>query len=262
MIKMLDDELSQRIKSDFDTASRRIIFLDYDGTLVPFASCPDAALPGRDLIHILEELSSNDQNTIVIISGRDRKFLDNVFGNMNITLVAEHGFFIRRPEMSWRAELLIENHWKTRAWEVLSRFCELFTGSFVEEKETALAWHYRNCSNQPTSVLIVSLKLLLEQFTEGFNTEILEGNKVVEVREKFITKGSAACELLQGDTYNFILAIGDDITDEDLFRAIPSAAYSIKVGSGSTHAKYFCSSQENVAGLLTLLLEQPSTEKK
>ena len=73
------------------------------------------------------------------------------------------------------------------------------------------------------------------------NLGILDGNKVLEVKDAFVNKGIAASEWLRGETYDFIFAVGDDHTDEDLFDVLPEKAYSVKVvwlcpGPGSISA--------------------------
>jgi len=253
-MKILDQKIFQRIKAEYDNAAVRVLFLDYDGTLVPFADQPEAALPGKQVIGLLEELASIKQNTIVIISGRDRYFLDKVFSNMDLTLVAEHGFFIRKPGKEWKTESRLNNNWKSGVREVMFRYRKKFPGSMIEEKESTLAWHYRNCAIVPTIPDIEFLKILLSHVFNGHPVELLEGSKVVEVRKQYTTKGSAAIQLLKEKIPGFIIAIGDDLTDEDLFRVLPEEAFTIKVGGGSSFAKYFCSGQENVATMLSLLL--------
>jgi trehalose 6-phosphate synthase/phosphatase len=253
-MKKLDKGRSESIKSAYDAAGERLIFLDYDGTLVPFAAQPERALPGAGIIRLLDKLSAKPQNTVVIISGRDKAFLERIFGDMNVTLVAEHGYFVRKPGMPWKALSLIENRWKSDVYNVLIRFTSMFQGSFIEEKETAIAWHYRNCVIQPTPVLIETARSAIRQVTDGFNIEMLEGKKVVEVRQKTVNKGTTAVSLLQEISPDFILALGDDLTDEILFSALPESAVTIKVGVGSSVAKYSCPGQENVADFLGLLL--------
>lgn len=260
-MKILDQEILQRIKSDYENASVRVLFLDYDGTLVPFASRPDIAIPGKEVLQLLEGLASIKQNNVVIISGRDRYFLDKVFSNMNLTLVAEHGFFIRKPGEEWKSESLPQNNWKPGVREVMFRYKKKFPGSMIEEKESTLAWHYRNCAVVPTLPEIDFLKILLSLVFNGYPVELLEGSKVLEVKKQFSTKGSAAIKLLKEQIPGFIIAIGDDLTDEDLFRVLPEEAFTIKVGNEPSLAKYFCLQQENVNQLLTSLLNPKDAPK-
>jgi len=83
---------------------------------------------------------------------------------------------------------------------------------------------------------------------------VIDGNKVIEIRAHGIDKGIAARILLENDKYDFILAIGDDKTDEDLFGAIPEDGYSIRVGLTQSVAKYNFRKQTDVIVLLNKLI--------
>jgi trehalose 6-phosphate synthase/phosphatase len=156
--------------------------------------------------------------------------------------------------MPWQAMSRIENRWKAGVHEELIRFTARFQGSFIEEKETGIAWHYRNCVIQPSPVLIETAKSALREVTAGFTVELLEGKKVIEVKEKMVNKGTTAVSLVQEKSPDFILALGDDLTDELLFTALPESAFTIKVGTGSSYARYFCPGQEDVAVFLGMLI--------
>jgi trehalose 6-phosphate synthase/phosphatase len=89
----------------------------------------------------------------------------------------------------------------------------------------------------------------------------MQANKVVEVRVAGVTKGTIARELLAQDEYEFILAIGDDTTDEDLFAVLPDRAHSIKVGSAHSLAKYNCRDVVEVHQVLSMLTQFSGGEK-
>jgi trehalose 6-phosphate synthase/phosphatase len=253
----LNETIIKRIKADYDKAINRFFFFDYDGTLVPFYDQPDDALPDHETKSLLKELSSVKENSVVIISGRTRNFLDKIFSAMEVTLIAEHGFFIREPGKTWRAETLLQNNWKTGVREVLLFYRKKHTGSMIEEKESTIAWHYRNCNVVPTVSDIESMKVSLHIVTNGSPVEFLHGNNVLEIKKKFINKGSAAVDFLKDKSPGFILALGDDITDEDLFSVLPETAVTIKVGNSLSVAKYSCHDQEFVTGLIRILLDKP-----
>jgi trehalose 6-phosphate synthase/phosphatase len=92
--------------------------------------------------------------------------------------------------------------------------------------------------------------------TANFNLQILEGSKVVEVKSATINKGQAALVWISQEKWDFILAMGDDLTDEDVFRVLSSAAWSIKVRFGSSLAKYSLDSPSDVITLLQEMLKQ------
>ena len=79
---------------------------------------------------------------------------------------------------------------------------------------------------------------------------MLEGRKVIEVRPSGISKGTAVQEWLKDRAPDFILGIGDDWTDEDLFRALPPKACSVRVGVANTAAAYYLSGHTAVRRLL------------
>jgi trehalose 6-phosphate synthase/phosphatase len=84
------------------------------------------------------------------------------------------------------------------------------------------------------------------------DVQIIQGSKVIEVRNSGVNKGTLVDFLLGGNNYDFVLAAGDDITDEDMFKALPENSYSIKVGITASHAKY---NLQNFMGVRKLLEE-------
>ena len=117
-------------------------------------------------------------------------------------------------------------------------------GSFVEEKEFGLAWHYRKASPELGEIRSCELFDNLNEFLANTDLQLMHGKKVIEVRPGGINKGQAIQNLLMRDTFDFVLAVGDDWTDEDLFKILPETAYSIKIGYGSTHARFFLNSPQ------------------
>ncbi len=87
--------------------------------------------------------------------------------------------------------------------------------------------------------------------------QVFEGNKVIEVRNSGVNKGTAAGEWIAGQAQDFILGIGDDWTDEDLFRALPQNAYSVRVGVANTAARYYLVNHTAVRRVLRELSEGP-----
>ncbi|MDH4272488.1 MAG: trehalose-phosphatase, partial [Candidatus Aminicenantes bacterium] len=134
--------------------------------------------------------------------------------------------------------------------EVLIQYVDRTPGASLEEKDFSLALHYRNVDAEIAPLRMREVKEDLLTIASELNLEVVEGNKVLEVRNPGINKGRAALRLISGRTWDFILAIGDDRTDEDLFAALPESAYSIKVGVGPTRARY---NLDDVAAVRSLL---------
>ena len=151
--------------------------------------------------------------------------------------VAEHGVWIKRTAGDWELTVPLSSEWKQQALPLFTMYADIVPGSFVEAKEFSIAWHYRKADPEQGSSRARELIGEIDEFTSNVNVHVVHGNKVVELRSAGVDKGTAAQYLLDGKDYDFILAAGDDRTDEDLFKAIPEDVYSIKVGYCSAHAR-------------------------
>lgn len=214
------------------------IIFDYDGTLVPFHSFPHLAVPSRELFNSLTILSQFKTVSVAIISGRDRKFLESIFGNLPFHLVAEHGAWHKAPNQTEWDSLFYSNlEWKKEIKTHLEEFTKRVPGSFTEEKEYSLVWHYRNAD--PDIGLNAAKEMLdeLSQISSNSGFFVQRGNKIIEVREYGTGKGKAAIKILPNITTETYL-FGDDTTDEDMFRELPNQTISIKIGKSETIAKY------------------------
>ena len=233
-------------------ARKRIVFLDYDGTLVGFKPIPEQAYPDVELLKDLETLAQDRKNTIVITSGRDRKILEDWLGHIpNIRLVSSHGLWYREPKKkSWRKVTEISNKWKKSILPILDLYTDHMPGSFVEEKEYSLVLHYRQCDPEMVNMKINELRETLQGMINTSNLELQEGNKVLEVKDNKVNKGQTASMLLSEEKYDFIFGAGDDATDESLFSAMPQNAYSVKIGLNNTGAQYRLKSWKSMRAVL------------
>jgi len=93
--RLLNRKVKEEMKVDFNKARRRLILLDYDGTLVPFTPSPEMAVPNQDTLNILMSYLKDMRNEIVLLSGRDKDTLERWFELPNINIVAEHGILIK-----------------------------------------------------------------------------------------------------------------------------------------------------------------------
>jgi len=247
---ILDDIIKRYRKS-----SRRHLFLDYDGTLVPFSKHPKLAIPNQELITLLRAIASDDHTHVTIISGRDSNTLEEWFDDLPVNLVAEHGASIRLKNGTWTHHREVDQSWKPIVRPTMDLYSQRSPGSFVEEKTHTLAWHYRNVI--PELGFIRSRELLdnLHHLVRNTPLQVIDGNKVIEVRISGVDKGSVAKRLLEGQDYDFIMAVGDDKTDEDMFRALADKAVTVKIGPGHTAAQYNLANQQEVIRLLNQLTE-------
>ncbi|MDD2890647.1 MAG: bifunctional alpha,alpha-trehalose-phosphate synthase (UDP-forming)/trehalose-phosphatase [bacterium] len=248
--KLLNYSTRKKLVKDFKKAKKRLIFLDYDGTLVPFAGTPQMAKPTKELLKILKHLSESPQNEVVLISGRTRDILEKWFGKININLVAEHGVWIKRKNKDWHIIKPLPNDWKSRIIPVLNLYVDRLPYSFVEEKEFSVVWHYRKADPELASIRAKELTDYLVNFTANIDIQILQGSKVIEIRNAGVNKGTAGLYWLSKSDFDSIIAIGDDWTDEDLFKVLPETAYSIKVGMTQSYARFNLSNYSEVLELI------------
>jgi trehalose 6-phosphate synthase/phosphatase len=248
--KEVGSKIKTKIIVDYFKSESRLIFLDYDGTLVPFASTPETAKPDLKLQNLLISLAEDAKNQVVIISGRNKESLEEFFVDIDIGLVAEHGAWIRDSRGKWMTTGNYNTDWKRTIRPILERFKRRTPGALVEEKDFSLVWHYRRADPELSSVRVAELKETLYFLTSNLELDVAEGNKIVEVKNAGINKGSAAMKWMSKKNWDFMLAVGDDVTDEDLFSVLPEFAYSIKVGLAPSKAKFRFKSQKDVRSLL------------
>lgn len=251
--KLVTRTISEKLVNEFQSASLRHLLLDYDGTLVPFARYPGDAMPDKNLLKLLSILATDSKTDLTIISGRSVSTLQSWFDTLPINLVAEHGASIRHIDGAWTTEYEEDMSWKQLIRPTLELFTQRSPGSFVEEKRYTLAWHYRNVDADLGFGRSRELLDSLYHLVRNAQLQVIDGNKVIEVRIAGIDKGAAARRLIQEKPYDFILAVGDDKTDEDMFKALEHKAATIKVGGGHTIAQYTISSQQEVLQFLNTL---------
>ncbi|NLL53229.1 MAG: bifunctional alpha,alpha-trehalose-phosphate synthase (UDP-forming)/trehalose-phosphatase [Peptococcaceae bacterium] len=241
---------SKLIERAYQKATKRIFFLDYDGTLVGFTPLPEQAKPDEELKGLLQKLVDDPKNTVVIISGRERYSLEEWFGDLKLHIVASHGLWIRHPGQEWTMTMSLDNNWKESIRHILQMYTDRIPGSIIEEKDYSLAWHYRQCDPVTVSLKLTEVKETLLSMIQAATLGLQEGNKVLEIKDNRVNKGFGASAFLRDQNYDFIFAAGDDHTDEDLFSALPPDALTVKIGLGKTNARYFLKSWQSMRFIL------------
>jgi len=249
------DSIREQILQSYNKAQNRLILLDYDGTLVGFKKQIDLASPDEDLYTLLGQFTSDEKNHTAIISGRKYETLEQWFGNKELDLIAEHGAWRKKITEQWVQKEDLSNAWKDEVHLLMDAFCDRTPGSFVEEKSYSLAWHYRKVQKGLGALRANELMDNLRYMITAYGLQLLNGDKVVEVKNAEVNKGRATFSLLNDNDYDFILAIGDDYTDEDIFKALPEDAYTIKVGNHISAANYYVEDFNEVRELLKSLIE-------
>lgn len=243
-------ELQTEMGASFAKAEKRLLLLDYDGTLVGFRNNPKDAHPDAELLTLLDDIANNGNTDVVIISGRDRQTIQQWFSEKPYTLITDHGVWLRRKDADWEMLELLKNDWKENIRPVLQRYTSRTPGTFIEEKEFSLAWHYRKADAELAQMRVMEATTMLNSLISNNALSVLEGSKVLEIKSSSVNKGRAAARLVAGSDYDFIFAIGDDWTDEYLFEELPHDAYTIKVGFKKTRARFFVSNSDAVRQLL------------
>jgi trehalose 6-phosphate synthase/phosphatase len=217
------------------------------------------AIPEETLLQTLKTLTDDGKNTVVVSSGRDMTFLEKWFGKLNIDLAAEHGAFFKEKG-KWnevnQIQFLPDND---EIWDIMQQMVDKTPGSRIEIKKTSLVWHYRNCDKWLADLREKQLINALMRPCARLNLQILRGSKIVEVKAIGYNKGTEALRLLDNGDYDLVMAMGDDITDDDMFHVLPEDAITIKVGSVSNIARYSLP-QHDTNKFLNHLIDGPKTK--
>jgi trehalose 6-phosphate synthase/phosphatase len=254
------------IVNAFSRQERRLLLLDYDGTLAPYAKRPQDAVPTSGLLELLAELADNPDNCVAVVSGRSRAVLEAWFGETKgLWLAAEHGAVMRSPvSMNW--ELYRPTHaldWKQQVYPVLEHFVDRTPGSFIEEKEFSFVWHYRMTETEFGEWLANELVADLEQMLADTELRAVRGQKSVEVKLLWANKGEVLARLEDAfPSPTFLFAAGDDRTDEDLFERLPEEAWTVHIGVNRSRARFRLPNPRAMHKLLAAFAEADRLRRK
>ncbi|HEY7166245.1 MAG TPA: bifunctional alpha,alpha-trehalose-phosphate synthase (UDP-forming)/trehalose-phosphatase [Candidatus Binatia bacterium] len=245
----------------FRRASRRLLILDYDGTLVNFATAPELARPTKRVLQILRRLCENSANEVVLVTGRDRTTLEQWFTGIRLGLAAEHGAILKKPQGEWRFARPVSRDWQESLLPILNTYVNRLPESFVEKKEFSLVFHYRTAEPDRARPIVRELRDFLLAFTANTELQVLRGSKIVEIKNGGISKDLAVRHWLAKDNFGFVVAIGDDSTDEDMFRSLPPSAYSIHVGTSASSARFNLPDAGDILDLLEELASVSASDE-
>ncbi|WOE75483.1 trehalose-phosphatase [Alterisphingorhabdus coralli] len=211
------------------------LFLDFDGTLVALADTPDAVVVPEQTRALLAGLDRALEGRVAIISGRDVASLRDGFGLQNIAISGSHGAEIALPGQSVAAAPRGDG--LAHAYAALTQFAERHEGVLVEQKALGIGLHYRLAPQ-----LAETCKAQAHDVADRFGLSVHSGKMIYELRGDTADKGVGLTALMQQQPFNAgrPVFIGDDVTDEDGFRAAKAlGGFGIKVGvSEQTHASY------------------------
>ncbi|KAJ1437861.1 Trehalose-phosphatase [Sesbania bispinosa] len=246
----------EHIVSAYKRTTTRAILLDYDGTLMPQASIDKG--PTSNSIKMLNNLCRDKNNMVFLVSAKSRKTLTEWLSPCeNLGLAAEHGYFLRlKRDAEWETcGPATDCSWKQIAEPVMNLYTETTDGSTIEDKETALVWCYEDADPDFGSCQAKELLNHLESVLANEPVTVKSGQNNVEVKPQGVSKGLVAKRLLstmqeKGMSPDFVLCIGDDRSDEDMFEVITSSmdgpsmapraeVFACTVGRKPSKAKYY-----------------------
>ncbi|KAL2911543.1 Trehalose-6-P synthase/phosphatase complex synthase subunit [Polyrhizophydium stewartii] len=362
--KVATDQVLARFKG---STKKKILLLDYDGTLTELHNMPEFARPSAAVLTLLARLAAMPNVYVYVFSGRSREHLERWFGDMGIGLCAEHGCFFRHPAKvhllqpagfdadgqssvgsldpfdldvkhsagssasggsggdgegmaagaaavgfggdadgaaaaaaaaatieasevavagaddaaaesgmlgahggavsqhrrasgnGWFAMVdQFDSSWRGTIMPLFQHYTERTPGSFIEEKDIILTWHYRNADPEFGMWQATELQVNLEKLLSHLAVSIVLGNKTLELRPSMVDKATSARSILKdldaANDCDFLLCVGDGKTDEVLFALLDETepAFTVTVGKKQTDAKYYL---ENVADVERLLAD-------
>jgi trehalose 6-phosphate synthase/phosphatase len=262
-MKIFTPSIQEKIIEHYFNARKRILFLDYDGTLVPVINKPELAKPDKELYDLLYNLCKQPNTEIVLVTGRDKNTMQKWFYDLPVQVIAEHGAW-SRINNDWKLLKKLTGNWKSKIYPVLEIFVDRTPGAFIEEKDYSLVWHYRKADAELAEARVRELIDYLQYLTTNMGLTVLHGKKVIEIKSSLVNKALGVKKWLKNE-YDFILSAGDDWTDEDMFHAMPDHAYTLKIGFSPSYAKYNIKSCEDdscfeMRNFLKLLLKSVKQE--
>ncbi|WP_297762544.1 bifunctional alpha,alpha-trehalose-phosphate synthase (UDP-forming)/trehalose-phosphatase [uncultured Muriicola sp.] len=253
--RRLSLDLTNTIMKHYRDAEKRLLFLDYDGTLAGFHTDPQKAAPDAALYELIDNLAAMENTDVYLISGRDKETFERWFLKKKYNMIVEHGVWLSEKGSDFTMLENVKKDWMEKILPVLESFVDRTPGSFIEEKNYSLAWHYRNTDPDFGQKRASELNTVLRSLIANDDLSVLNGNKVMEIKSSNVNKGRAAMRIFTQESYDFVFAIGDDWTDEFMFQELPETAVTVKVGRQKTQAKYYLDSIKNVRDLLKRFTE-------
>lgn len=260
------------IVSAYSRSKNRVILLDYDGTVMPQTSINKK--PSQEVISIINTLCGDPKNTVFVVSGRGRDSLGKWFSPcQKLGIAAEHGYFLRwSADKDW--EIIGQSNdfgWIQMAEPVMKLYTEATDGSSIETKESALVWHHRDADPGFGSSQAKEMLDHLESVLANEPVAVKRGQFIVEVKPQGVSKGLVAEKIYtlmaeSGRQADFVLCVGDDRSDEDMFEIIGNALssgvlssntsiYACTVGQKPSKAKYYLDDTNEVLIMLEALAE-------
>lgn len=250
-----------RIKKSFK-CRHLFIFLDFDGTMAPIVKAPAKAVLGQGIRTLLGRLADNPRVELTFISGRNIEDLKNKIGFRNVIYSGNHGLEIEGPKIKFKP--VVPPRFKKALEKIkddLKTETSLIKGILIEDKGLSLSLHYRLVDKRQVSQVkrvfhkIVALPRLRNQIRTRSGKMVLEVLPPVDWdKGKAVLWILAKKAFLSGIVKPMPVYIGDDITDEDAFKALKRKGLAIFVGKQKkSYARYYLKGPRGVAAFLKKL---------
>ncbi len=245
----------------FNHSEKKLLFLNHDSPLETNIEDFTDSARGKKLFRLIKELSELEDLTIVIMSNWDHLSLNKLFGSIKVDIIAEYGTWLRENNQ-WNQSQILREEWKEEIYPVLNEFMIKTPGSFIEEKSYSLIWHYQACDTFLADMRLRDMINSLIYPCTKHKLEIIDGNKKIEIKPVGVDKKTVTRHWLNKQNWDFILAIGNDRNDEDVFEILPDQAFSLRVGIKKTNARYTLNTTEEIIDFLYRLNNKSKFNKK
>jgi trehalose 6-phosphate synthase/phosphatase len=249
--KKITSDIEEKLSKHFRQAKRKIVILNYDGVLIPLAKDHIGTTLSSELLDSLETISGDGDTDVFVSSGRSKEYLLKNLGGLPLNLFAEHcSWYKGKSDTDWTLLKPVIPEWKEDILPILQTFTDRLPGAAIEEKELSITWHYKKADIEQASHTAKELADNLMAIIQNMNIHLIHGNRAIELYQSGIDITEIAMNLLNTQNFDFILAIGNDWSDEFLFQTLPDSAYTFKVGRIYTEAKYMLKNQSEALKLL------------
>jgi trehalose 6-phosphate synthase/phosphatase len=244
-----------QIKESYRKSGKRLFLLDYEGTLIPNTFGGVDAGDFADVSELLFLLSEDTNNDVILISSQKREDLEDSFAYLPVTLVAENGGFYRQARGEWQTISANSLSWKENAYKALTTMSKQYPGTSVEVKHYSIAWNYNSAIHKISEGEKRQLMVAIRSLGNKHEVAINDDGKQIEFTSTIVSKSKfAAYWVVRHSSYDFILAIGSDASDEDLFDTVGPSYFTIKVGAQlNSSARFTIGTQEEVLPFLDKL---------
>ena len=268
---------SEQIVHLYGQSFKRLIFLDFEGTL-PTEDIGQGKIeklfkdrkPSQEILNLLTELTNDKKNSVYIVAGKGAKQLDVWFeGIPNLGLSAEHGYLYKvKAKDQWKKIVdKYDTSWRKICTNIIGPYTDRCEGSTLEIKESSIVWQYSECDQELGKAFASVITSELQVALKNKEVKIINGKGFVEVITLGIDKGYFVSYIIkekirQKKAPDFILCIGDDASDEKMFKFLNKKKKEIKgfnhaanlisitVGKKPSEAQYYVNNTKDVQDLI------------